>query len=416
MKIGTKIDGHKSMSMKEDLLIFDKPKYVYIPLICGNDTNLKLTVEVGDEVNIGQVVAMREGNFALPIHSSVNGKVTGIEERTIYNGNKVNTLVIRNIGKEDKYNEVEKINKYSKKNFIDLLKDGGIRGLGGADFPTYVKYDSSNIKYLVVNAVECEPYITADYMVMKKHYEEIILCIDAIMSINKIEKAYIAIKKHNKEVIKLFNSIIGTYPNIVIKVVPDLYPMGWEKNLVRFIFNKEYSKLPSEVGVVINNVSTIYSIYEMLKYRKPVIDRIVTISGDMVKKPVNVLCKIGTSVDEILDMVGIKKRGSIIISGGPMMGRLVDEEVVISSSVNSILVLKKNESIPLVCLRCGKCSNACPAKLSPVMIKDNIDNVDMLKELEPNRCIECGLCSYICPAKINVRDYVVDAKMKVRGK
>lgn len=415
MKIGTRINGHKSISMKEDLLIYDKPKYVYIPLICGNDTKLKLEVNVGDEVSIGQVLARREGIFELPIHSSVNGKITGMEERTIYNGNKVNCLVIKNIGKEPKYEEYD-INKYSKEEFIDLLKQGGIRGLGGADFPTYVKYNTNNLKYLVVNAVECEPYITSDYMTMKKHYEEILLCIDTIMNINKLEKAYIAIKGHNKEVINLFNTLIGTYPNIIIKKVPDLYPMGWEKNLVRYIFNKEYNKLPSEVNVVINNVSTIYSIYEMLKYHKPLVDRIVTISGDMVKKPVNVFTKIGTSVDELLDKVGIKKRGCIIISGGPMMGKLVDEEVVISSSVNSILVLKKEESTPLVCLRCGKCSNACPAKLSPVMIKDNIDNIDTLKELEPLRCVECGLCSYVCPAKINVRDYVIDAKKKVSGK
>ena len=417
MKIGTKIKGNKDISLKEDLVIYNKPKYVYIPLICANDTNVTLKVNIDDHVFKGQVIGIREGNMELPIHSSVSGRVTGIEERTIYNGSKVKTLVIRNDMKDEEViEEKDKINKYSKKDFITLLKDGGIRGLGGADFPTYIKYDNKNLKYLIVNAVECEPYITADYMVMKKHYEEIIECIDAIMSINKLEKAYIAIKGYNKEIIALFNTIIGTYPNIIIKTIPNLYPMGWEKNLVRYIFNKEYDRLPSEVNVVINNVSTIYAIYEMLKYHRPITERIVTISGDMVKKPINVLTKIGTDINELLEMVDMKKRGSIIVSGGPMMGKLVDNDLVTSSSINSILVMKKFEDKPTVCLRCGKCSNACPAKLSPVLIKDSINDVDTLKELEPTRCIECGLCSYICPAKINVRDYVVEAKMKVRGK
>lgn len=418
MKIGTKIKGYKEMSLKNDLLIYDKPEYVYIPLICGNDTNVELQVNVGDKVLKGDVVAKRIGNFELPICSSVSGKVESVSSHTIYNGSKVSCLVIKNDGKEEikKVDAKDKINKYSKKDFISLLKNGGIRGLGGADFPTYIKYDNKNIKYLIINAVECEPYITSDYMLMKYHYEQILECIDAIMSINKIEKAFIAIKGHNKEIISLFNTVIGTYPNIIIKKVPNLYPMGWEKNLVRYIFNKEYDKLPIEVNTVINNVSTIYAIYELLKYGKPLTERIVTISGDMVKNPINVLVKIGTKVDELLDVVGIRKRGSLIISGGPMMGKLVDNDLVTSSSINSILVLKTLKDTPIVCLRCGKCSNACPSKLSPVMIKDNIDDVELLKELEPTRCIECGLCSYICPAKIDVRSYVIDAKKKVSGK
>lgn len=418
MVIGTKMKEHKDISIKEDLVVYKKVKYVYIPLICGNDTNVSLKINIGDSVLKGQEIARREGNFELPIHSSVSGVVTGIEERTIYNGSKVKTVVIKNNMKEETIEKevTDKINKYSKNDFISELKNGGIRGLGGADFPTYIKYDNNNLKYLVINAVECEPYITSDYMVMKHHYEEILECIDAIMSINKIEKAYIAIKGYNKEIIDLFNTVIGTYPNIIIKIVPNLYPMGWEKNLVRFLFNKEYDKLPSEVNVVINNVSTIYAIYEMLKYHRPITERVITISGDMVKRPINILAKIGTDINELLELADIKKRGSIIVSGGPMMGKLVDNDLVTSSSINSILVMKKNEDIPLVCLRCGKCSEVCPSKLSPVLIKDSINDVDRLKELEPNRCVECGLCSYICPAKINVRDYIIDAKKKVRGK
>lgn len=413
--MGVKMSNHKEMSKKNKLLIYDEPKKVYIPLICSNNTNLKLQVKEKDVIKEGDIIAISENNFALPIHASVSGVVEGIEEHTCYNGSKVKCLVIKNNFKKIEEVINDKIDNHTKKQFIEILKNGGIRGLGGADFPTYVKYDNNNIKYLLINAVECEPYITADYMLMKEKTEEILECIDAIMKINKISKAYIAVKKNNKEIIDILNNSIGTYPNIILKKVPNLYPMGWEKNLVKYILHKDYKGLPIEVGAVVDNVSTIYAIYELLKYNHPLTKRIITVTGDMVKKPTNVLVRIGTNMQEVLDILDYKKRKAIIIAGGPMMGSMIDtNDLVASSSLNNILVLKENLENTQICLRCGKCSSVCPVKLSPVMIKDNINDLEMLKSLEPTRCIECGLCSYICPAKILVRNYVVEAKKKVR--
>lgn len=420
MIIGTKLEGHKELT-KDKILVFDKPKYVYIPLIIGSNKDITINVKEKDYVYKNQIIGYRNDD-KFPIHASVSGKVINFEEKNCYNGQKVKCVVIENDMKEEVKEEIikqDKIDNYTKEEFIDLLKSGGIRGLGGADFPTYIKYKSNKkIKHLIINGIECEPYITADYEVMKLHYEEILECIDAIMNINSINNGYIAIKKSNTEITQLLNTVIGTYPKIKIVQVPNLYPMGWEKNIVKYILKKDYDKLPIELDCVVNNVSTIYSIYNLLKYHQPLIDRIVTITGEMVKKPINVNVKIGTDIKDILDELGIKKGKKLLIAGGPMMGiNIPNDELVVTSNLNNVLVIKEpKEDIAKTCLRCGKCANKCPALLSPVMIKDNLENKEMLKYLNANKCIECGLCSYICPAKINVREYIRKAKDELRRK
>ena len=183
------------------------------------------------------------------------------------------------------------------------------------------------------------------------------------------------------------------------------------------MIHKDYNMLPIELDAVVNNVSTIYAIYNALKYKMPITSRLVTIVGDGLKKGTNVDVKIGQDISEVLDILGHKKRDLLFISGGPMMGKTIeDENFVVTGNVNAILLIK-NDDIDLssTCLRCGKCTNICPAKLSPIMIKENINNVEELEKLNTLKCIECGLCSYICPAKILLREYVIRAKKNVRG-
>ena len=420
MITGIKIPKRKKMSIKEKIGVYNKMKYVYIPLISGNDTNITISVKKGDYVYKGTIIGKRKGNFRIPIHSSVSGTVIDYEEKYTSSGKKIKCVVIENDFLDALETEYENndITKYTKKQFLKTIQDCGIVGLGGSGFPTYVKYNiDKRINTLIINAVECEPYITSDYVLIREKCEEILETIDAIREINNIDEAIIAIKNTNSELKEIIDNYIGTYLKLKVVEVPNLYPMGWEKNLVKYIKKTDYSKLPMEKGIIVNNVSTIYAIYEALKYKKPLTERIVTFTGENLKRPQNVLVRIGTPASEIIKKVGgLNNKEVTFITGGPMMGvEVPTDDVVINCNDNCILVLDKiTQDIENPCLRCGKCVENCPAKLSPVLIKDALNNTKTLKKLEPNRCVECGLCSYICPAKINVREKVRQAKEKLR--
>lgn len=410
MKI--KIEKHKLENSQ--LLYFNNPEIVYIPLISGNDTDITILVKKNEYVYKGSMIGKRKGDYRIPIFSSVSGTVIDFKEKTCFNGQKVKCVVIKNDFKEAVEHKSiikEKINQFTQEEFIEILKDKGIIGLGGAGFPTYLKYDKSKAKTLLINAIECEPYVMADNELCKLKCEEILEAIDAILEINKIPQAIIAIKKTNVELKKIFDNYIGTYLKIKIKTVSDYYPAGWERNLVKDTLNITYNKYPIEQGIIVNNVSTIYAIYEALKYDKPLIERIITFSGDAVKGT-NALVKIGTPINDILDKLEYDK-DSIIVSGGPMMGAKADSDLVVSANQNSILIMKPKTSLKTECLKCGKCVEACPVKLSPVLIMNMLNNKDLIK-MQPEKCIECGLCSYICPAHINVRNEIKKAKTVIK--
>lgn len=417
--LGVKLVKHKKMSIKKQVSIYNKPAFVYIPLISGNDKNLTVLVKKGDYVYKGSVIARRKGKFRIPIHASVSGTVTNIEERYCYNGEKVRTIVIENDYKE-KYKESKgvhkNLNKYTKQEFIETLKECGVVGLGGAGFPTYVKYNSpKRIDTLIINAVESEPYITSDYATTFSKCEEILETIDAIMEINHISEAIIAVKKTNIELIDHINDFIGTYLKIKLVLVPDYYTMGYEKGLIEYIKKTTYEERPINVGIVVNNISTIYAIYEALKYKRPLTERIVTFTGDGLKKPQNVRVTIGTLASEVIEFIGGYKniKNLQFIAGGPMMGKaLPTDELAITANLTCVLVMKENtsEEVESVCIHCGKCVEYCPAKISPVFILENKNRPKMLKELKPERCVECGLCTYLCPARIKVREKICELK------
>lgn len=418
---GVKLEQNKEIS-KDHFMIYNKPKYVYIPLIMGNDTDITVLVKKNDYVCKGEVIARKKGNLTVPIHSSVSGTVLDFEEKVYQNGTYVKCIKIENDFKErvaEKKEERKEISKLSKEEFVSIIKDAGIVGMGGAGFPTYIKYQTdAPIKTLIINAVECEPYITADYALGIQKAEEILEAIDAIMEINRIPKAKIAMKKNNVNLLRAFQTLIGTYVNIELVTVPDRYPFGWEKALVEYITQKSYERLPIEVGVIVNNISTVYAIYQALKVEKPLIERVITITGDMLKQPMNVLVKIGTPASEMIEAIGGMKRNKdvICIAGGPMMGvSLPNHDLIVTATTNALVILKeKPDWIEQTCMRCGKCVEVCPAKIAPVLIKDACLEKDALQNLQVNKCIECGLCSYICPAKIRVREYVRKAKETLR--
>jgi electron transport complex protein RnfC len=415
-----KLKSNKETTSTEEIINFDAPSRVYIPLINQNDDNVTLLVKKGDKVNIGTIIGKRKGNFRIPILSSVSGKVIDTCEHHYLNGNLVRCVVIENDfndTKEDNGKTRKNICKMSKDDFITSIRDAGIIGAGGAGFPTYIKYSADNINSLIVNMVECEPFITADYTLVLNNVEYILECIDAILEINGIKQAYIAVKKDNSEIIELLNDYLGTYLKIKLLLVDDNYPSGWERNLVEKVTGRSYATLPAEVGVIVSNVSTIYAIYEVLKYHKPFIERIVTFTGNGLKGNANVKVRVGTLVSDVVESLGGYNDGDyMLIAGGPMMGHAIEQDdLVVTPNLNAVTVIPfKPDELPTECLHCGRCIGVCPAGLSPVMIKDNINDLNKLKKLHPERCVSCGACSYICPARIKIKEIVNIASQKVR--
>lgn len=396
---GYKLPHHKHMSMNE-LKSFLKPKDIYLE---QGDSKLL----VGDYVYKYQTIGHKE-RFNVPIISSVSGTVTDIKDGYI----KIKNDLLEKTEKEIINRDVSKI---KKEEFLDIIEKAGIIGMGGAGFPTHMKYKTDkNIELLIVNAVECEPYITADYSIMNEKCNELLEGINNIIRINKINNAILAIKKTNVEVIKKFKEIIDKYPKIELRIVRDIYPMGWERTLIKEVTKKEYNILPIELGIVVNNISTIFAINNALKHDIPLVERIITITGENVKNPGNVMVKIGTSVNEILKFMGGIHDDSVLISGGPMMGVEINKTDYIKPQMNCILVLPKPKEENIInCLRCGKCVSACPANLAPVLIKECSNKEELIK-LQVNKCISCGLCSYICPSRIDLRNIVNEKKEVIK--
>ena len=418
--------GYKRSNLKKmskDVIDYLTPKYVYIPLASGKDENVTTLVKKGDYVAIGTVLGKRKGANKVPIHSSVSGHVVGIVKKSYVTGKTVRCVKIENDEKETYLETVpeRKINEYTKEEFLETILDTGIVGLGGDGFPTYIKYNTDKkIHTLIVNAVECEPYLNADTALMLAQCEEILETVDAIMEINHIDRAIIAVSRNNTDLIHKLNNFIGTYLNIQMKIVDDVYPNGWERILVRELCHTNYKEVPLEKGIVVNNVSTIFAIYEALKYHKPMIDRVVSFTGDGLKKIYNVRVKIGTLAQDVITFLGGYQayEEMLLVAGGPLMGTAFPtDEIVISPEINCILALShEKEDDVLPCIRCGKCAEVCPAKLSPTGIDKAYrkKNKKQLEQLEVERCIGCGLCSYVCPSNRNVRKQIALARQLLR--
>lgn len=403
--LGIKLDGKKDISLKGKFNTFDNPKIVKIPLIQGK-ISYETILKKDDSVSIGSIIG-KCIKYDLPLFSSVSGKIKNIDN---------NFITIEN---DDEYSldyRVEKNNIDNKDDFINLIRNKGIVGLSGSMYPTYLKYNNSQFDVLIVNGVECEPYNTADYTVMVNYFDNIISVLELMINLFDIKECFIAIKGKNKYLKEMIRTKLSDNERIKLVLIPDFYPMGWSRNLVRYIKHTDYDKHTIEKGIIINNVSTIYSIYEAIFLNKPLIDRIVTFTGDALNKPCNIRVRFGTSIKDVIEYIGgYKKQSAVIISSGPMMGyNLENDEGVITSSLTSFIALShSNDEKTLKCLRCGKCIENCPAKIYPVLVKDNINNIDELKRLSVNKCIGCGICSYVCPAKINLREYVEKARSEL---
>lgn len=369
---GIKLPQHKKETKQSEIKKIDT-KYLYFNV----PDDYKIVVKKNEKVKINTPIATSSTNTT--IVSSVSGKILEIGK----------TIKIENDFKETK--EKIKVEKITKDKFVEILKNSGIKGMGGAGYPTYKKYQNK-IKTLIVNAVECEPYRTSDYALVKENTEDIINSIKEIMKINNIEKTIIAVKKISK-MKKYFIPYLTD--NIVIYETKNIYPAGWSKGLVKEILNIDVNTHSSELGIIVNNVATIYAIGEALKGNY-LDSRIVTITGNTNKKG-NYKIKIGTDIKDIIDT-------NNLIIGGPMMGKKYNNDFITPEV--SCLFVNNDNFVETTCIRCGKCIEVCPVNLEPVLIKDNIKNKEKLKKLNTNKCIGCGLCSYICPARIDLREIV----------
>lgn len=408
---------------------YTEPKYLYIAMANARCPKADLYIKEGDHVNSCQVIGMRHAAFFdQPIHATCSGTFVGIEKHYHRNGKLTDFIKIENDFKDTIDPSVherskEEIAALSKEEMTEIVKNCALVGLGGSSFPTYIKFQTDKpIDMILVNGIECEPYITADHRLMLEYPYRIMDAIKYAMQAFKCHKAKICIKSKYEDIKKVYTEIIREYEGSGIELccVGNYYPQGWEVAMIKEATGIQLKpgELPSNRGIMNFNVSTMVGLYKAIKYNMPVIKRFVTITGDGIKNPMNFRVRVGTSVKDLLDQYcgGYinPDKDKIFIIGGPMMGNSVpSDDIIITKTVTSVIVLDKMDEPEEPCVRCGSCVLSCPVHLEPVQIMNAVKSLDKerIKMLNPLRCIECGLCAYSCTSKIQVTDYVRRAKI-----
>ena len=370
-------------------------------------------VEVGEHVLVGQLIAKETGFVSSPIYSSVSGTVKAIEPRRIITGDHVKSIVIENDGK---YDEVEftpnpDYTKLSREEIVSLIQKAGIVGMGGAGFPTHVKVspkEPDKIEYIIANCAECEPYLTSDYRIMIETPEKLVEGLRIELSLFNNARGILAIEDNKPDCIKILKELTKNEDKITVIPLKTKYPQGSERHLI-FATTKRAinsSMLPSDAGCIVNNVDTICSIYQAVVEGKPLLQRIVTVTGDCIKNPQNFRVPIGTNYHELIDEAGgFIKDPEKIVSGGPMMGfAIFDLDVPATKTSSALLCLSKDQishATETACINCGRCVEVCPGRVVPSKLADFAQNGnrEMFEKYNGMECCECGCCSYICPAK-----------------
>lgn len=365
-------------------------------------------VKVGDHVDVGTLVARQDSFISSPVYSSVSGKVTKIADVLISAGRYIPAVVIESDGENTVAPEIAPPTVDSKESFIESVKQSGLVGLGGAGFPTYVKFmTDKKIDYLVINGTECEPYITSDTRTMVDNADDIENAINIIDKYFDIPQYIIGIESNKKEAIAKMKEIASRNSKVSVKVLPSIYPQGGEKVLVYNTTGRviKAGTLPADSGCIVINCTTLAFISRYIKTGMPLTEKVVTVTGGAVTEPKNVLAPIGTSLQEMFDFCGGFKEDPVkVLYGGPMMGITVPALTVpVLKQTNAILALTKKETkVPeqTACIRCGTCANTCPLGIDPAAIAKNYElgNYEKLGKLGIEVCMECGCCSYNCPA------------------
>lgn len=398
------------------------PARVWISMQQHIGAPAKAVVKKGDEVQVGSVIGQADGAISAVVHSSVSGKVFAIEETLFPNGKKVQTVVIDTDGQQTVCESVKAPEVCDHASFVAAVKASGLVGLGGAGFPTGVKLDPKNldeVDTLIINAAECEPYITADYREMMECGEDVIEGAKLVKQYLNLSKVIIGIEKNKPQAIEKMTALCSGLEGFSVAQLPSVYPQGAEKVLIEQTTGKEVPRgaLPSAVGVIVLNVASAGFIARYMKTGMPLTTKRLTVDGDAIATAKNVEVVIGTKVKDVAEFCGgYSQEPGKIISGGPMMGTaLTSDDMPIIKQNNAILVFgKEKATLPAInpCIRCGRCISACPMGLSPVEIALalSIKDSEELDTLMTDLCMECGSCSFVCPAKRPVAQTMSQAK------
>ncbi len=400
------------------------PKKVIIPLSQHTGAPSESLVKVGDLVQTGSLIGRSKGFISSNLHSSISGKVVAVDKRT--------GISIESDGQDKKeFSEMRRdVSDLSNKEIIDIVKEAGIVGLGGAAFPTHVKLSpppGKKIDTLIINGAECEPFLSCDHRIMLERPKEILLGIGLIAKVLGVKDVIVGIEENKLDAIEGLGSALfsdkgqGTRDKVRVVGLKTRYPQGGEKQLIKVLLNREVPSggLPLDIGCVVTNVQTVFSIYEAVYFGKPLYERVITVAGSFLKEPKNILVRVGTPIKDLLEFCGFDEKRDVykIVMGGPMTGAAqYSLDVPIIKGTSGILVLGKEfeAGAELDCIRCGRCIDGCPAGLMPCMIGIGVQNnrFDIASSYEPKDCIECGACGYVCPSKIPLVQLIKLAKKR----
>lgn len=423
---GNKISAHQNIRQAE------LPKQAIILLGQHIGAPAKAIVKRGDEVLVGQKIAEAGGFVSAAIHSPVSGKVAKLDTTIDASGYRKPCIIIDVQGDEwvdtiDRTPDLVTETALDSKEIIDTIKEAGIVGMGGACFPTHVKLmppPGNTAECLIINAVECEPYLTADHQLMLEHAQEILIGVKLLMKAIKVNKTYIGIENNKPDAIELMTKVASKYAGVEVVPLKIKYPQGGEKQLIDAIINRKVGsgKLPISTGAVVQNVATAFAVYQAVMKHKPLFERVVSVTGRSVAKPSNLWARFGTPLSQMIDECGgLPEDTGKVIAGGPMMGKALPTlEIPSAKGTSGILIMQEKESRRLEiqdCIRCGKCIEACPMGLEPYLIiaqamKQEWDKVEKDSIMD---CIECGSCQFTCPAQRPITDYCRLSKAKVGG-
>ena len=405
-------DG-KELSKEKPVRELLPGKELVYPLSQHIGAPAKPIVAKGDHVLAGQKIAEMGGFVSANIHASVSGTVKEIKKVRNNVGAMVDAIVVEN---DEKYETVEfqsaaSLEALSKEEVLERIKEGGVVGMGGAGFPTHVKLapkEPEKIEYVLVNGAECEPYLTSDYRRMLEQPEWIIGGLKCILKLFDNAKGYICIEDNKPDCISKLTEMVKDEPKIEVKTLKTKYPQGAERCLIYAVSGREInsSMLPADAGCVVDNIDTVCAVYRAVMAGEPVMDRIVTVTGEAVADPCNFKAKMGMSFAELLEAAGgLKQPAKKIVSGGPMMGfSMFDYHVPVVKTSSAMLCMTEDdisEKEPTACINCGRCVNACPARLVPSRLATYSEHgqAELFEKHHGMECVECGCCSFVCPAK-----------------
>lgn len=412
------------------------PKQAVFPLSQHIGAPAKPVVKKGDKVKVGTMIAEAGGFVSAPVYSSVSGTVFKIDTVFDATGYRQPAIIINVEGDEweetiDRSDKLETLSAHPEltpEEIVERIKIAGVTGMGGAGFPTFIKLcppPTAKAECVIINGVECEPYITSDYRLMLEHADEILVGLELLMKASKVTKGYIGIEENKPAAIKLLTEKTAGNPDIEIVPLAQKYPQGGEKQLVDAVIRRQVPAppaIPVNVGAIVQNVGTAYAVYQAVMKRKPLFERYTTVTGKKLKNPGNYLVRMGTPMRDLIDGCGGMPEGdNKVLAGGPMMGKALNNiDVPVCKGTNSITILTDDDArrkAPQPCIRCAKCVSACPMGLEPFLLAtaSSLHDWERVEKEDITSCIECGSCQFTCPAHRPMLDNIRLGKSTVMG-